>query len=124
MYISSKQIFLISIPTIPVKNFVKLDVLLVQTFFFLKKEKISLFFHFIKQLKRLKPCSYELEPKKWICGSGGGTKYNIDFYYFLEKYDELSESVAFGQNLRYFAGQNGPKGGHKKINFDFFQIQK
>ena len=30
--------------------------------------------------------------------------------YFLEKCDELSESVAFGQKLRYFTDQNGPKG--------------
>ena len=48
--------------------------------------------------------------RKWIFGSGEWTKYNIDFYYFLEKYDELSESVAFGQKLRYFTDQNGPKG--------------
>ena len=25
--------------------------------------------------------------------------------YFLEKYDELSESVVFGQKLRYFTGR-------------------
>ena len=28
-----------------------------------------------------------------------------------KKYDELSESVAFGQKLRYFTDQNGPRGG-------------
>ena len=28
-----------------------------------------------------------------------------------EKCDELSETVAFGQKLRYFTDQNGPKGG-------------
>ena len=39
---------------------------------------------------------------------------------------ELSESVAFGQTLRYFTDQNGPKGeGDRiKMNFDYFQIQK
>ena len=54
--------------------------------------------------------------KKWVFGSGGWIKYNIDFsqpedVYFLEKYNGLSESVAFGQKLRYFTDQNGPKGG-------------
>ena len=62
--------------------------------------------------------------KKWIFGFDGWTKYNIDFYYFLEKYDELPESVAFGQKLRYFTDQNGLKGGHMKMNFEYFQIQK
>ena len=32
-------------------------------------------------------------------------------YLVLEKYDELSELVAFDQKLRYFTDQNGPKGG-------------
>ena len=31
--------------------------------------------------------------------------------YFLEKYDELSESVAFAPKMRYFKDQNGPKAG-------------
>ena len=26
---------------------------------------------------------------------------------FLEKYDELSNSIAFGQKVRYFSDQNG-----------------
>ena len=43
-----------------------------------------------------------------------GGQNNIDFWkpqdgYFLEKYYELSKSVAFGQNLRYFTNQNGRK---------------
>ena len=59
---------------------------------------------------------HELEPKKWGLGSGGWTKHNINFQqpqgaYFLETYDELSKSVAFGQKLRYFTDQNGPKWG-------------
>ena len=36
---------------------------------------------------------------------------------FLEKYDELSELVAFGQKLRYFTDQNGPKGGPHENEF-------
>ena len=52
---------------------------------------------------------------KWVFGSGGWTKNDMDFQqpqvvYFVEKYDELSESVALGQKLRYFTEQNGPKG--------------
>ena len=41
--------------------------------------------------------------KKWVFGSGGWTKHIIrgahtpQRMYFLEKYDELSKSVAFGQ---------------------------
>ena len=31
--------------------------------------------------------------------------------YFLEKYDEMSKSVALGQQLRYFTDQNGPQWG-------------
>ena len=42
----------------------------------------------------------------------------------LEKYDELCESVAFGQKWRYFTDQHGPKGDHMKMNFEYFQIQK
>ena len=63
--------------------------------------------------------------KKQVFGSGGWTKHNVYFQYpqgihFLEKYDELSEMVAFGQKLRYFTDQNGPN----EMNFDYFQIQK
>ena len=66
--------------------------------------------------------------KKWVFGEGW-TKPYINFWqpqdvYFLEKYDELSELVAFGQKLRYFTDQNGPRGDHVKINFEYFQIQK
>ena len=39
---------------------------------------------------------------------------------FLEKYDELSELVAFGQKLRYFTDQNGPKGGPHENEFWVF----
>ena len=35
--------------------------------------------------------------------------------YFLEKYDKLPESEAFGQKLGYFTDQNGPKGGNTKM---------
>ena len=50
----------------------------------------------------------ELETKKWVFGSGGWTKH----IYFLEKYDELSESVvAFSQKLKYLLDQNGSEGG-------------
>ena len=42
----------------------------------------------------------------------------------MEKYDELSELVAYDPKLRYFTDQNGPKGGHMKMNFEYFQIQK
>ena len=70
-----------------------------------------------------------LEPKKnWMFGDGR-TKPNIDFQqlqdaYYLEKYDELSELVAFGQKLRYFTDENGPRGYHVKMNFEYFQILK
>ena len=65
---------------------------------------------------------YELRPKKWVFGSGGWTKNNTDYQqpqdvYFLEKYDELSELVAFGPKLRYFTDQNGAKGGPHKNDF-------
>ena len=48
-----------------------------------------------------------------VSGSMRWAKHNIDFQqpqgvYFLEKYDELSKSVSFGQNLWYFTDQNGP----------------
>ena len=41
-----------------------------------------------------------------------GEQNNVDFQssqavLFLEKYDELSNSMAFGQKLRYFTDQNG-----------------
>ena len=51
--------------------------------------------------------------------------------YFLKKYDELSESVAFGQKLRYFTAVRGilqtrmdERGDHMKMNFEYFQTQK
>ena len=53
---------------------------------------------------------HELEPKKmsiWL--------------WWVEKYDELFESVAFDQKLRYFTDQHRPKG---KMNFEYFQIQE
>ena len=60
--------------------------------------------------------------EKWAFGSDKWTKHNIDFQshqgvYFLEKYDELSKSVAFGQKLTYFTDQNGPKGGLHESEF-------
>ena len=67
--------------------------------------------------------------KKWVFGSGGWTKPNIDFQqpqgvYFLEKYGELSEPVAFGQKLRYFTDQNGPKVGRNENEFCVFSNSK
>ena len=52
--------------------------------------------------------------KKWVFGSSGWTKHNIDFQYpqgvyFLEKWYELSEAVGFGQKLRYFTDQKESK---------------
>ena len=49
----------------------------------------------------IEPMSYSL--KKLVFGSDGWTKHNIDFQQpqgvqILDKYDELSESVAFGQS--------------------------
>ena len=41
----------------------------------------------------------------------------IQGVYFVEKYDELSQSVASGQKLRYFTDQNGPKGGPYENEF-------
>ena len=66
--------------------------------------------------------------KKWLFGFGGWKKHNIDFKIlsksinFLEKYDELSESVAFGQKLRCFTAQNEAKG--EPHENDFEQIHK
>ena len=62
--------------------------------------------------------------KKWVFGSGGWTKHNIDCQYiqgvyFLEKYDELSKLVVFGQKM-YFMDQNRPKGNHMEMNFEYF----
>ena len=59
--------------------------------------------------------------KKWVFDDRW-TKLNIDFsqpqnVYFLETYDELSELLAFGQKLRYFTDQTGPKGGPKENEF-------
>ena len=44
--------------------------------------------------------------------------------YYLEKYDELSESVAFGQKLMYFTDQNGLKGGPHENEFWVFSNSK
>ena len=67
--------------------------------------------------------------KKWVFGSGRWTNHNLDFQqpqgvYFLKKYDELSESVALAQKLRYFADQNVPMGPHENMSFEYLQIQK
>ena len=42
---------------------------------------------------------------------------SLSSYYFLEKHDELSELVGFGQKLRYFTAQNGPKWGPHENEF-------
>ena len=39
---------------------------------------------------------------------------------FLEKYDEVSELIAFAPKLRCFTDQNGSNGG----SYQYFQIQK
>ena len=59
---------------------------------------------------------HELEPKKIGIWLQRKNKKNIDFQQpqdveFVEKYEELSELVAFDQKLRYFTDQNGPNGG-------------
>ena len=59
------------------------------------------------------------QKKKWVFGSGGWTGRLLSV-----TYNELSESVAFGQKLRYFTDQNGPKWEHAKMNFLYFQIPK
>ena len=53
-----------------------------------------------------------MQYKKWVFDYGKRTKHNVDFQssqavLFLEKYGELSNSMAFGQKLRYFTDQNG-----------------
>ena len=59
-------------------------------------------------------------------GSPWETKHNIDCsnLYFPEKYDGLSESVAFAQNWGILQTRIDQRGDHKKINFDRFQIQR
>ena len=52
--------------------------------------------------------------KQWVFGSGRWT-------YFLETYDELSESVGFDQKLRYFTDQNGAKRRPHENKFWVFQ---
>ena len=56
-------------------------------------------------------------------GSPRGTIYYQCIYY-LEKYDELSESVAFAQNWSIVQTRMDKRGEHIKMNFDYFQIQK
>ena len=45
-------------------------------------------------------------------------------FYFLEKYDGLSKSVAFSQNWGILQTRIDQRGDHMKMNFDYFQIQK
>ena len=57
------------------------------------------------------------------------TKHNMDFWspqgvYFLEKYDGLSESVAFTQKWSILLTRIDQMIDHTKMNFDYFQIQK
>ena len=60
--------------------------------------------------------------KKCVFGSSWWKIHNRDFQqpqclFFQEKYDELPESVAFGQKLMYFTDQNGPwRGGRPHKN--------
>ena len=44
--------------------------------------------------------------------------------YFVEKYDGMSESVAFDPNWGILLTRMDQRGDHMKINFDHFQIQK
>ena len=44
--------------------------------------------------------------------------------YFLEKYDGLSESVAFGQNWDILLTRMGQREDPMKMNLDYFQIKK
>ena len=57
---------------------------------------------------------HELEPKKWIFGSGGWTELSESV---VLSSNELSESVVFSQKLRYFTDQNGPKVGPHENEF-------
>ena len=43
---------------------------------------------------------------------------------FKEKYDALSESVAFAQNWGILYTKMDQRGDHMKVNCDYFQIQK
>ena len=52
---------------------------------------------------------HELDAKKVGILLQRVNKTRFQVVYFLEKYDELSKSVAFGEKLRYFIDQNGPK---------------
>ena len=51
---------------------------------------------------------------------------NSENCYFLKKYDGLSQSVAFAQNRGILQSRIDQRaeggGGHKKMNFDHFQI--
>ena len=49
---------------------------------------------------------------------------NLRVVYFLEKYDELSELVAFAQNWGILQTRMDQRGNHMKMNFDYFQMQK
>ena len=42
---------------------------------------------------------------------------NLDPSFFIEKYDELYESIAFDQKLRYFTNQNEPQVGRNENKF-------
>ena len=68
---------------------------------------------------------HELEPKKmgiwlrWVDKTIWSFT-NLRVFLFLENCDELSEWVAFGQKLRYFTDQKGPKGGPHENEFWVF----
>ena len=49
---------------------------------------------------------------------------NLKSVYFLEKYDGLSELVAFAQNGGVLQTRMDQRSDHMKMNFYYFQIQK
>ena len=62
---------------------------------------------------------HELEPKKngYLVPVGKQNIIQLQRVDFLEKCDELSEWVAFGQKLSYFTDQKRPKGGPHENGF-------
>ena len=49
---------------------------------------------------------------------------NLRVFNFLKKYDGISKLVAFTQNWGILQTKMDQKGYHKKMNFEYFQIQK
>ena len=66
---------------------------------------------------------HELEPKKngYLVPVGKQNIIQLQRVDFLEKCDELSEWVAFGQKLKTRPVKD-QRGDHMKMNFEYFQI--